>query len=95
MGLDPRKLVIKYGGHKDQLSRAFPKMDWFRVQAMARHLFDTTLSDDDFTALTEQMRFKLNILIQGAEKRGVSAQAYKKMERRVSDAINKRFTDGL
>ncbi|RMH61509.1 MAG: glycosyltransferase [Calditrichaeota bacterium] len=90
VGLDTRPLTVKYGGHKDQLSRSYPRMDAYRVQAMARHLDDETLTDEEWNALTEQMVRKLNILITGAQKRGRETLPYWRMLQTVKAARQKR-----
>ena len=63
-------LIIKYGGHHDQLSRKLRAMDRFRVQALQRCLQLGTLSDADRRACIDMLLHKLDILIQGAAKRG-------------------------
>jgi glycosyltransferase involved in cell wall biosynthesis len=68
VGLDPTASVVKYGGGDDQLSRAYPAMDRYRVKA----LLDAFLNEKypPFRkAIAEEMRRKLSILIKGAMKR--------------------------
>jgi len=38
VGLEPRLCVIKHGGHEDQLSKRYPAMDAFRIQALLKAL---------------------------------------------------------
>lgn len=63
-------LIIKYGGHQDQLSRQLWGMDRFRVQALERCLTTLTLSPEDRAATIVILLKKLDILIKGAAKRG-------------------------
>jgi len=68
VGLEPSFSVIKYGGHEDQLSRQYPAMDRFRVRSLMNLLKKET--DPDFRQkMLVVARNKLNILIQGYEKR--------------------------
>ncbi len=67
----PEPLIVKYGGHADQLSRKYWGMDRFRVQALEKLLDDDhhTLSAENQTAVLDMLLKKLNILITGAKKR--------------------------
>jgi len=68
-------LIIKRGGHPDQLSKALWGMDRFRVKALTKILASPDLPGD-WRALTEEtLREKCRILIQGFEKRGKTAEA--------------------
>ncbi len=71
--------INKYGGHDDQLSRAFWGMDRFRVLALEKLLTETLLRESkadhklspDQAALTLAMMKKKNrILLNGARKHG-------------------------
>ncbi len=63
-------LIVKYGGHADQLSRQHPAMDQFRVRALHRLLSETSLSLEQQAAATKVLQSKLDILIKGAIKHG-------------------------
>ena len=63
-------LIVKYGGHDDQLSRRYPAMDRFRVRALHRLLSHETLRPDDYNAARKVLRDKLEILCRGASKHG-------------------------
>ncbi len=69
IGLDNRIGIIKYGGHEDQLSRQYWGMDRYRLKAMDKHAYDPTLPDEWRLWLLEEAVRKLQILIQGAQKR--------------------------
>ncbi|MDH3761890.1 MAG: glycosyltransferase family 2 protein [Gammaproteobacteria bacterium] len=63
-------LIVKYGGHADQLSRQHPAMDQYRIRALHRLLVGANLSPDQQAAATCMLRTKLDILIGGAVKHG-------------------------
>jgi glycosyltransferase involved in cell wall biosynthesis len=63
-------LIVKYGGHEDQLSRKYPAMDRFRVRALHRLLETESLSAEHFEAARATLRAKLDILRKGARKHG-------------------------
>ncbi|MCP4331263.1 MAG: glycosyltransferase [Gammaproteobacteria bacterium] len=63
-------LIIKHGGHEDQLSRKYPAMDRFRVRALHRLLETEPLSAEHFEAARATLRAKLDILRKGARKHG-------------------------
>jgi glycosyltransferase involved in cell wall biosynthesis len=63
-------LIIKYGGHEDQLSHQYPAMDRFRVRALHRLLTTEDLQPADFEAARSTLLAKLEILIKGAHKHG-------------------------
>ncbi len=62
-------LVIKYGGHSDQLSRIHWGMDRFRVKALTKILDQGVLTEIDQTATQATLKRKLMILMNGARKR--------------------------
>ena len=62
-------LTIKYGGHADQLSRAFWGMDRFRVQALEKLINSGKLSKTQRSQALEMLIKKIEILLLGAKKR--------------------------
>ena len=62
-------LLIKYGGHADQLSRRHWGMDRFRIQALEKIVASGTLNSDDLAAAQNMLQEKLRIVIEGAKKR--------------------------
>ncbi len=66
----PEPQIIKYGGHEDQLSRREWGMDRFRVQALEKIITTCGLAPDDRRAAIETLLAKVEILANGAEKRG-------------------------
>lgn len=63
------KLVVKYGGHADQLSRAYWGMDRFRVRALSKLLLNASLDSVRNKAVREMLEEKIRILCLGARKR--------------------------
>ena len=62
-------LVIKYGGHQDQLSRRLGA-DRFRIQALIKLLESNSLSNGQYCATVEALRNKCSIYASGCLKRG-------------------------
>ncbi len=63
-------LVVKYGGHPDQLSRRIWGLDRFRIRALEKILDSAELDVDDHQAALDMLLEKIDIYIAGAEKRG-------------------------
>ena len=63
-------LLIKYGGHDDQLSRKHWGMDRFRIAALDNLLENHHLQADDRKAACQVLITKLQIYLNGARKRG-------------------------
>lgn len=82
----PEKLVVRYGGHDDQLSRRHWGMDRFRVQALTKLLRDPTLRADYRLAALRTVLGKLDVLIGGAQKRNNSAGLRQWREQRAEQA---------
>ena len=62
-------LIIKYGGHEDQLSRRYWGMDRFRIRALVKILQSPTLDEAQRQAVVETLRAKARVYLQGARKR--------------------------
>lgn len=69
-------LVLKRGGHADQLSRQFWGMDRFRLVALRKLLDSGHLSLQQRNATLAMLHKKCRILANGARKRGKSAEPY-------------------
>jgi len=63
-------LIIKEGGHSDQLSRYYWGMDRFRIHALEKILASTTLDSAYRAAALATLLDKLAIVIKGAVKHG-------------------------
>jgi glycosyltransferase involved in cell wall biosynthesis len=72
--LIPEALVVKRGGHADQLSRSTWGMDRYRVRALQK-LLRAGIGDARREATLEVLRKKAGILAAGARKRGKVAEA--------------------
>ena len=68
IGLLDKKLVTRYGGHEDQLSKRYWGMDRFRITAMEKHI-KTKMNPDWKKTLLEELVFKSGIVAEGARKR--------------------------
>jgi glycosyltransferase involved in cell wall biosynthesis len=68
-------LIVKHGGHQDQLSRRHWGMDRFRVRALAKLIDSGVLEADDRNAAIDMLLQKTGILAQGAQKRGKRERA--------------------
>ncbi len=68
VGLDLNLSVVKYGGHKDQLSRKYHTMDLFRVRSLVKFLENESIPHFK-ERIIKVLTKKLNILIKGYQKR--------------------------
>ncbi|MEM9601797.1 MAG: glycosyltransferase [Pseudomonadota bacterium] len=78
------KLVIKSGGHADQLSRRYEAMDRFRILALLNLLERTPLSAADRAAALNTLDAKLQVYGDGARKRGNTTELDAALRRRVA-----------
>ncbi len=71
VGLVPKKLLIRYGGHADQLSTKYPLMDKFRLKSLIK-VKKLARKEKKFVEekwIDEIFFKKINIILQGARKR--------------------------
>ena len=66
--LVPQRLIVKRGGHADQLSRSVPVLDRYRIMALEKTL-RTTLTRPQYHAVLTHLVQKCAIVAQGARKR--------------------------
>lgn len=64
-----RPLIVKRGGHDDQLSR-MPELDKYRIQSIVQLLDSGVLSPSQREAATTMLKTKCTIYAQGCHKRG-------------------------
>ena len=89
------KLIVKRGGHEDQLSRKYWGMDRWRIYTLDKLLRGDDLNMQQREWVTEMLIKKSSILIQGFEKRGKTEEArvYKNLvshySKRVDSATSK------
>ena len=71
------KLIKKYGGHDDQLSRRYWGMDRFRIRALEKMINDPVLSENDRMATVATAINKARILQKGLMKHSHKEEAEK------------------
>ena len=67
-------LIIKYGGHRDQLSRSVDGIEQYRITALEKILKGPNLTKTDRSAAVQMLIKKLNIYLTGLKKRGRARQ---------------------
>jgi len=65
-----KPLIVKRGGHEDQLSRKYEAMDKFRIECLLKIIRSGMLGDDMLHAALEELKKKCLIYANGARKRG-------------------------
>jgi glycosyltransferase involved in cell wall biosynthesis len=63
-------LIVKRGGHPDQLSRSTPSLDRFRIRALIKILNSGRLTDGQHSQAFKELETKCRIYGQGCLKRG-------------------------
>lgn len=79
-------LVIKRGGHSDQLSRSTPALDRYRIQALVKLLQSGELAPGQSAAALRMLEKKCRIYGQGCWKRGKTEEGeyYRGLPKRVA-----------
>ena len=82
-------LLLKFGGHADQLSRAHWGMDRFRISALEKLIRSGALEGEALTAALDTLYRKIDIYAAGAEKRHrfEEADRYRDRKRRVAASL--------
>lgn len=75
VGLVREPLTIKHGGRPDQLSICVPCADLYRICALVKILQSRKLDADQHQMALSSLKTKVEIYIQGCEKRGKSDEA--------------------
>ena len=75
-----RKLIIKRGGHSDQLSQRHWGNDRYRVIALEKILSEPHLHEEERKMILEEMKKKCKILFQGFLKRGYELEGRRYQE---------------
>ncbi|MDP6532797.1 MAG: glycosyltransferase family A protein [Candidatus Marinimicrobia bacterium] len=85
------KLIVKYGGHSDQLSAKHWGMDRFRIEALKKIIAQQNLSKEDKRSAVHMLVEKANIVASGAEKRGNTSlfECYNNL----ADEYGRKFVD--
>ena len=71
-----KSLIIKRGGHPDQLSKKYWGMDRFRIQAILK-ILQQPISSEQRQKAIQMLRKKCTIVANGAQKRGNTTMAIK------------------
>ena len=77
-------LVLKYGGHSDQLSKKFWGMDRFRIKSLEKNLKKEHFSKSQKKNVLDTLIEKLTIVSDGALKRG-NKEIFKKYNDKLQD----------
>ena len=70
-------LVVKTGGHQDQLSRTTIGLDQYRIRAILKILESGILNREQVLAAQKELKFKAAVYSQGCLKRGKAREAEK------------------
>jgi len=70
-----KKLIVKEGGHHDQLSKKFHAMDRFRIASITKLIQSGVLSLEQKTAALNELKHKCSIYAHGCLKRGKTQEA--------------------
>ena len=70
-----KELVVKTGGHKDQLSSKYWGMDRFRIYSLLKLIKNERLSERQYQAVIKELEYKCKIYAQGCIKRGKIQEA--------------------
>jgi hypothetical protein len=83
------KLIVKRGGHEDQLSRKFWGMDRWRVHALEKLLQENRINEDQRDWVVAMLIEKCGILANGYGKRGKSQgeEHYRNLAARYSGLV--------
>jgi glycosyltransferase involved in cell wall biosynthesis len=73
-GLLPEKLIVKRGGHDNQLS-ATPALDKYRIYSLLKIMKECNLSDENKDKLVKVLKKKIRIYLNGCLKRGKKEEA--------------------
>ncbi len=87
IGLIPEKLIVKTGGHSDQLSKQCWGMDRYRVQALEQ-LLAMDLTKSQKILVYNELINKLNVLNLGRKKRPNLSNVYKQKLQSYQDNLN-------
>ena len=69
VGYVDKQLLVKYGGHSDQLSKSYAGMDRFRITALVKSLEQGVLTSTQRKSTIETLIKKTEIYLNGARKR--------------------------
>ena len=87
----PEKLIVKRGGHSDQLSKSRWGMDRYRVQSLLKAVDSNLLTPQQEKWVADEIVYKSKILENGFSKRNrlVQAAYYRMVRRRFHSEVSK------
>ena len=83
VGFLDNPLVVKYGGHDDQLSKKYWGMDRFRIKSLEKNLKNNWFTAEQKKSVFNILMKKLSIILKGAKKRD-NEEIYKKYLEKLS-----------
>lgn len=75
VALIDENLIVKHGGHTDQLSRSIPSLDQYRIFAMEKSLKANVLTEPQRKATITELKKKGQIYANGCRKHGKQKEA--------------------
>ena len=95
--LIPIPLIIKRGGHSDQLSRRVPKLDKYRIQALVKILSSQALSPENRQAAWMELSVKCSIYGNGCNKHGRNDEAdyYLSLPQQILSGSKEKIRSGM
>jgi len=69
VGLEPKNLLTRYGGHGDQLSSVTPALDKYRIEALKKIILSGELNQKQIEIAKDSLRKRALIMANGALKR--------------------------
>jgi glycosyltransferase involved in cell wall biosynthesis len=75
LGLVPKPLIVKRGGHSDQLSATIPALDKYRIHSIAKLLRSGSLIPPHAVEARKVLAIKTRIYAQGCRRRGKFEEA--------------------
>ena len=70
VGLEPKDMLIRYGGHDDQLSSSTPTLDKYRIEALKKIILSGGLNPKQTETAVSSLQKRAVIMANGALKRG-------------------------
>jgi len=81
VGYVDEKLVVKTGGHPDQLSARIEGIEGYRIRALEKLLQGNTLREDFYREAVRVYEYKCGIYLSGCKKRGKEKEAERVRDR--------------
>ena len=83
VGFLDNPLVVKYGGHDDQLSKKYWGMDRFRIKSLEKNLKNNWFTSEQKKSVLNILIKKLSIISNGAKKRD-NKEIYRKYNNKLN-----------